>query len=323
MRMKYARITASLIAFSSVVSFAACDLKKKDDGHTVFRDGSDAGVDCSAEAIVGSTAQYDLAVNALRERSNKVVKDTRSACAAIANALGKSVAETDPVNVACDAAHAGIVESKAAVQISPSPCLLPEAILSTCVSAIDPTCDAKASPSVCEGGRLDITCHGRCDVEVVQPSIECVGGACEGMSSKLYGDRYTCDASCRPLEGQDSIVCNGKCTGAFEPIGCRGGRWKVGCLDGSPEAAYCAARSVAAAECETPVVETTSEALNSVKTSLEVLTRVKADLGTNVYDSLVQLQANAAPCSSVEMISVDEVASAKSAAEGAAAALAF
>lgn len=318
--MKYALISIFPLALLSTFSFVACDLKKAGESdNTAFDDGTDSGMDCSAEAEVAATAQYDLAVNELRERSRKMVADTRNACAAVANALGKSVAESDPIQVACEAARVGVSESGAAIAVTPSPCLLPSEILTTCASAIDPTCDAKATPYVCEGGRLDITCHGRCDIEAAGASIECVGGGCEGVSSKLFGDRYTCAASCRPLEGEDSIVCNGKCTGAFELLGCRGGKWKGGCVDGAKESAYCSARSIAASECEAPVVETTSEALNSVKASLEVLARVKVDLGLNVYDSLVVLQANVTPCSAVEMITKDDVASAKLAAEGASA----
>jgi hypothetical protein len=68
--------------------------------------------------------------------------------------------------------------------------------------SVDGKCDVEANPPKCEGGTLEVSCSGRCDVSAQAPTISCTG-SCTG----------TCEGSCT---AQGGVQCNGQCDGTCE-----------------------------------------------------------------------------------------------------------
>lgn len=121
----------------------------------------------------------------------------------------------------------------------------------TCINENGGSCEGKCE-GVCEkqggggsGVDADGTCRGICKGTchgVVQSKCE---GLCVGV----------CSATCSPLQPSNSVRCDGKCGGSFEPIVCAGGRLKSPCDNVSEICrAYCEASVYAQTVCPAPSV---------------------------------------------------------------------
>jgi hypothetical protein len=119
-----------------------------------------------------------------------------------------------------------------------------------CMEQCSPSCvcDLQATPPICAGGRLKISCSGSC-VGAAGASVQCFGGTCTGncmgtcdgaaSTGKCAGlCTGSCDAACKASAGQ-TVACEGACDAAFDIICCDGGTMQGGCAVDAKCAADC------------------------------------------------------------------------------------
>ncbi|MBX3192756.1 MAG: hypothetical protein KF819_37580 [Labilithrix sp.] len=112
-----------------------------------------------------------------------------------------------------------------------------------CNGRCDGTCTAEGSAT---GQAFDAqgncvgTCQGAC--AATPPGVRCQG-SCKGQ----------CDAACR-AEASGSVTCDGRCSGEYEPLRCRGGTLEGGCDVQASCKANCQASATARASCRPPAV---------------------------------------------------------------------
>lgn len=106
----------------------------------------------------------------------------------------------------------------------------------TCIAEGSATGQAFDAQGNCIG-----TCQGTC--AATPPGVRCQG-SCKGQ----------CDAACR-AEANAAVTCDGRCTGDYEPLRCRGGTLEGGCDVDASCRANCNASVAARAECRPPNVE--------------------------------------------------------------------
>jgi hypothetical protein len=81
--------------------------------------------------------------------------------------------------------------------------------------SVDGKCDVSAHPPKCEGGKLEVSCEGKCTAEGSAPSVKCEGSCdatCQGSCTATGGIQCsgTCSGSCEATGG---VQCQGKCQG--------------------------------------------------------------------------------------------------------------
>ena len=197
---------------------------------TDFKVGADlSGVDFGVDAsIKGQFNAFAQASADLAGAASGALDSVAGACKGLAQVGGANANAEEPaapearVKFWCDLAVAKIQASfqaqggaKAALQIqmTPAECKASFKAEANCQAqcSVDASCDVKAKPPTCEGGKLEVSCQGSCEASAEAPSISCEGG-CEG----------TCEGSCT-AEGGVAVDCQGECDGTCEAGGSAGG----------------------------------------------------------------------------------------------------
>lgn len=176
--------------------------------------GADFGVDAS---IKGQFTAFAQASGDLAGAATGALDSVAGACKAIAQvggSNGNAEAPAEPkdrVKFWCDLANARITaafqaqgSAKAAltIQATPPQCTASFKAEANCQAncSVDASCDVKAKPPTCEGGKLEVSCSGSCTADAnVDMSCE---GSCSGE----------CSGSCS-AEGGVAVDCEGKCDG--------------------------------------------------------------------------------------------------------------
>jgi hypothetical protein len=184
----------------------------------------DWGVDADFQGKFGAFAQAsaDLAGTVAG-----ALEDVSGACRAIATAGGANsdkddaqpAEPADRVNFWCTLAEARLEAAFGAnasaaltIQVTPPECKASFKAEANCQASctVDASCDVKANPPTCEGGKLEVSCSGSCSAEA-GASISCEG-KCEGG----------CTGSCT-AEGGVAVECDGQCDGTCTAAGGGGG----------------------------------------------------------------------------------------------------
>jgi hypothetical protein len=180
--------------------------------------GVDFGVDASIKGQFGVFAQ---AVSDLSATATATLNDVELSCRNIAIDLGAGDAEQTQADAKTGAARtqawcalaAGQINAKFGangtlganlkVQYTPPVCEASFSAKADCQAQCtgSATCDIKATPPTCDGGKLEIECKGSCTAEA-NVAISCEG-SCTGM----------CKGSCSAKPGGVAIDCDGECEG--------------------------------------------------------------------------------------------------------------
>ena len=186
--------------------------------------GADFGVDAS---IKGQFTAFAQASGDLAGAASGALDGVTGACKGLAQVGGANANAEEPadpvarVKFWCDLAVAKITASfeaeggaKAALKINvtPAECKASFSAEANCQAScsVDASCDVKAKPPTCEGGKLEVSCEGSCTAEA-GASMACEGGCSGG-----------CEGSCT-AEGGVAVNCDGKCDGECKAGGSAGG----------------------------------------------------------------------------------------------------
>ena len=186
--------------------------------------GVDFGVDASIKGQFGAFAQ---ASGDLSGAASAALDGVSGACKGLAQVGGANANAEEPADPAarvkfwCDLAVAKIQASfqasggaKAAlqIQVTPAECKASFKAEANCQAScsVDASCDVKAKPPTCEGGKLEVSCEGSCEAEA-GASMTCEG-KCE----------VGCEGSCT-AEGGVAVDCEGTCDGECAAGGSAGG----------------------------------------------------------------------------------------------------
>jgi hypothetical protein len=226
-RLYGAALTATLV-FPAVLTGCPDDIDDIGPGALCCTDfkvgadlsGADFGVDAS---IKGQFAAFAQASGDLSGAASAALDGVAGACKGIAQVGGANGDAAEPGDPAarvkfwCDLAKAKIQASfqaqggaKAAleIQVTPAECKASFKAEANCQAScsVDASCDVKAKPPTCEGGKLEVSCSGSCTAEA-GASMTCEGSCTGG-----------CEGSCT-AEGGASVQCDGKCDGTCEAGG--------------------------------------------------------------------------------------------------------
>ena len=186
--------------------------------------GADFGVDASIKGQFNAFAQASADLSGA---ASGALDGVTGACKGLAQVGGANANAEEPADPSarvkfwCDLAVAKIQASfqasggaKAALQLNvkPAECKASFKAEANCQAScsVDASCDVKAKPPTCEGGKLEVSCEGSCEAEA-GASMACEG-SCTG----------TCEGACT-AEGGVSVDCEGKCEGTCEAGGSAGG----------------------------------------------------------------------------------------------------
>jgi hypothetical protein len=190
-------------------------------------------------ASIGGSAESQVAVQAVSDFSGiaaAAIDDITTACRGIATDLDATKAEQDMaeanpdrqarLNAWCSLALSKITAFKAIakgtaqggvaatleVAVVPPKCSASVSAKANCQAKCSgsASCDLKANPPVCKGGKLEVSCKGTCMLE---------GSAtmsCEGKCGA------TCKGDCT-AQGGVAVECQGKCEGTCAAGGMAGG----------------------------------------------------------------------------------------------------
>jgi hypothetical protein len=180
-------------------------------------------VGAEVDAKIGGSAQSQIAVQAIADLGAigaSAVADLTTSCKAIAQDLDAPQAGQDGADGGKDANErmkawctlaAGqivAVKGKASlkVDVTPAVCSANISAKADCQAKCtgSASCDFKANPPVCTGGKLEVSCKGECTAKA-GATLTCTG-KCSG----------TCKGSCT---SQGGIKCAGKCEGTCEGAG--------------------------------------------------------------------------------------------------------
>lgn len=186
---------------------------------TDFKVGADlSGVDFGVDgSIKGQFNSFAQASADLSGAASGALDGVTGACKGIAQVGGANADANEPADPAarvkfwCDLAVAKIQASfqaqggaKAAlqIQVTPAECKASFKAEANCQAScsVDASCDVKAKPPTCEGGKLEVSCQGSCEAEA-GASMTCEG-SCSG----------NCEGACT-AEGGVAVDCEGKCDG--------------------------------------------------------------------------------------------------------------
>ncbi|MFO0662303.1 MAG: hypothetical protein U0174_00040 [Polyangiaceae bacterium] len=206
----------------------------------------DFGVDAS---IKGQFAVVANVSGDLSAAASDMLAEVGNACRNIAVDLGATADEQaaitakparDQVGGWCDLAVGKMSAAGSAnikVTIQPVKCEASFSAQASCSGgcSVDASCDVKAKPPTCEGGKLEVSCEGGCEAEVKGASISCTGscsGKCEGTCTASGGVecKGQCDGKCSAsAQGNgDGQQADGSCAGKCEGT-CKGNTLKVEC----------------------------------------------------------------------------------------------
>ena len=175
------------------------------------------------DANIGGDAKAQVAVQAIADFAgvaDAAIDDLTTACRGIATDLGATQEQADTNNGAagkqaqmkawCDTAVQliGTVKGSATVTINAKPpaCEASVSAKADCSAKCSGgvKCDVKANPPTCEGGKLEVSCSGKCTASG-SASVSCTG-SCSGK----------CSGSC---SAEGGVECNGKCDGTCTASG--------------------------------------------------------------------------------------------------------
>ena len=177
-------------------------------------------VDFGADAsIKGSFSAFANAASDLSAVATGSIADVTVACQNIALDLGADAADPSVVGLNgtaaltawCDLAKAqitgsfgasGTLATSVSVDFEPPKCSASLSATANCQANCDvnASCDIKATPPVCMGGKLSVECSGGCTAEA-GATLACTG-SCSG----------SCSGSCK-ASGGVTVDCHGKCDG--------------------------------------------------------------------------------------------------------------
>jgi hypothetical protein len=184
----------------------------------------------TVDVKIGGDARAQVAVQAVGDFSaiaSAAIDDITTACRAMANDLDAPQADRDAaeaqtdkkakMDAYCKLAVSAIGSVKAQAQgtlkvvFVPPACSASISAKANCQAKCSgsASCDLKANPPKCTGGKLEIACKGSCTAEA-GASLSCEG-SCEG----------TCSGSCTASAG--GVACQGKCDGTCRAGGSAGG----------------------------------------------------------------------------------------------------
>ena len=174
----------------------------------------------TVEGNAEATGQFQAAAGAVADLSAVAqgsFDDVVNACRAIALDLDADQAARDAATNAgadkqaeawCNLAVAQIkgkitASGKANLTFQPPKCSASISAKANCQAKCSgsASCDVKATPPTCEGGKLEVACKGGCTAEG-GVSVACEG-SCEG----------NCEGSCSATAEAPSVECTGKCEG--------------------------------------------------------------------------------------------------------------
>jgi hypothetical protein len=217
---------------------------------TEYQPGTDMStVDFHVDAnLQGQFRAFAQASGDMSVVAGQAVADATNACRNIAVDLGNDPndmgangkAGTDLMNFWCAAAvtqinatftATGVAKGALKIDVTPAQCTASLQASATCQGncQVNGSCDIKANPPVCMGGKLDIDCKGECDVTAMAPTIDCTGtcmgmcsGSCEAQGGVAVNCTGKCDGTCAAgtgagqtgiqADGSCNGTCNGKCT---------------------------------------------------------------------------------------------------------------
>ncbi len=238
--------------------------------------GADFGVDAS---IKGEFLAFAQAAADLSATATAALEEVSGACKAIATAGGANEDKIDEgekkkpderVTFWCNLATARInatVKAQGAltVVVQAPKCEASVSAAANCQAncTVDASCDVKATPPTCEGGRMEVSCKGTCNVEASAPTISCEGtcsGQCSGSCSAQGGVAVDCDGQCEGTcsasgggGGGGGIQADGSCKGKCDGTCTMRADAKISCsgtCNGSCDASCTAAPGTASARCD-------------------------------------------------------------------------
>lgn len=176
-------------------------------------------VGAQVDANIGGSASSQVAVQAIADIggiASAAIDDLTSACRGIATDLGATDAEQTTANGAgdknkvmsawCDLAVSKIGTAKGSATLTatvvPPKCEASVSAKLDCQAKCSgsASCDIKANPPKCEGGKLTVDCKGGCTASA-GATVSCTG-SCSG----------NCQGSCT-AQGGVAVDCEGKCDG--------------------------------------------------------------------------------------------------------------
>jgi hypothetical protein len=199
----------------------------------------------SITADLGGGAEGQVAAQAVADFAgiaSAAVDDLTAACRSIAQDLDVAKADQDAaeatkdkrarMNVWCQAAVSAIGTFKASaggtltVNFVPPVCSASISAKANCQAQCSgsASCDLKANPPTCTGGRLEVACKGECTAKA-GATLSCEGtcnGSCQGSCTAMGGVECAgkCDGTCTASAGgsgpQADGTCQGSCAGTCE-----------------------------------------------------------------------------------------------------------
>lgn len=240
-KVKLAAITL-LLGTTAAIPMSGCDKVQEAQGAvccTEFQVGGTitADIEGSAEGRVAAQAVADFAGVA-----SVMVDDLTAACRSIAQDLDAPKADQDAaeatenkrdkMNAWCEAAVTAIGTFKATaggtltIDFTPPVCEASISAKANCQAKCSgsASCDLKANPPTCEGGKLEVACKGGCTASG-SAQVSCEGtcsGECTGSCTAQGGVECAgkCEGTCTASAGgsgpQADGTCQGTCTGTCE-----------------------------------------------------------------------------------------------------------
>jgi len=207
----------------------------------------------TVSASIGGGAQAQVAVQAVSDFSGiaaAAIDDITTACRNIAtdldgdktkaNAAEQMADKKDKMKAWCELAVASIGTFKAtaggtlALVVNPPMCNVSVSAKANCQAKCSgsASCDVKANPPVCTGGKLEISCKGGCTGEA-GASVKCEGGcsgSCTGSCTAMGGVQCagTCEGACEgntqngAATGKCEGMCKGTCSATAPSVKCEG-----------------------------------------------------------------------------------------------------
>ncbi len=230
-------LATGFVGLTSLGMLAACEDNPLADNPLCctegdFQVGGTISGDYEGEVAVSLQAVADFAGIA-----SAMIDDLTAACRTIAEDLDadasarQSAEQTEDkrekMNLYCDLAIDAIGTFKAqaggtlSIQIQPPVCEASISAKADCQAKCSgsASCDIKANPPTCEGGKLEVACKGGCTA-MGSASVSCEGsctGSCEGSCTAEGGVECAgrCNGTC--MGGTDAQGnCNGQCNGTCE-----------------------------------------------------------------------------------------------------------
>jgi hypothetical protein len=222
--MKHTKMVAGsiLLASAALLSASGCEQIQDAQGAVCCTEFQVGG---TITADIGGSAQSQVAAQAVADFAgiaSAAIDDITAACRSIAQDLDAPKASQDDAEATadkrarmkawCDLAVAQIASFKAtasgtlSVQFTPPVCEASISAKANCQAKCSgsASCDLKANPPTCEGGKLEVSCAGGCTASA-GATVSCEGN---------------CTAECQgECTAEGGVECAGRCDGTCEASG--------------------------------------------------------------------------------------------------------